>query len=423
MGLKGQDKSRVVITGIGAIAPNGIGRKAFWRALKEGVNCVDRITSFDSSEHPAQVAAEIKGFDYKNYLSAEKGKKMDRAAHFAVAAALEAIKDGAYELTASEKNKIGVFMGSGAGGLGFYEKQIKNIWRNDFAALDPNTIPATLSGSVAGEISNILGLNGPNIVISNGCTSSNDAIGLATGLIRSGYLEVVFSGGSDACITPGIVGAFCRLGALSTGRNHEPKKASRPFNIDRDGFVISEGAWVLILESLDHALKRGAHIYAEVAGYGATCDAYHVTKPLPSGEESARAIQLALAEAGLRPEELSYINAHGTSTVLNDKTETLAIKKALGKAAASVPISSMKSMIGHAIGAAGAGGLAACALAIEDGFIPPTINYEHPDPECDLDYVPNTGRAQKVTAALGNSIGFGSKNSSVLLKKFIGKES
>ncbi|MFA6548950.1 MAG: beta-ketoacyl-ACP synthase II [Candidatus Margulisiibacteriota bacterium] len=413
-------KNRVVITGIGVVAPNGIGVVPFWQALIKGTNCVDTITFFDPAQHPAQVAAEIKNFDYKNYLSHEVARKMDRSSHFAIAAALEAVDDGAFKIKNENRDKIGVVLGSAAGGLGFYEKQMQVFWQGKGQGIDEQTLLATSSGTVSEEVSNLFGFSGPSIIISNGCTSANDAIGMSANFIRSGELDVVFTGGSDACITPGIVGAFCRLGALSTKRNHEPKKASRPFNIDRDGFVISEGSWVLILEKMEHALERGASIYAEVAGYGATCDAYHITKPLPSGEETARAIKMALKEGNVEPEKLSYINAHGTSTELNDKTETLAIKKALGKHAYSVSVSSMKSMIGHAIGAAGAGGVAVCALAIKNDFIPPTINYESPDPECDLDYVWNTGRKKIVEAALGNSIGFGSKNAAVVLTKYKG---
>lgn len=413
-----KQRQKVVITGIGAIAPNGIGRRPFWETLKNGINCVDIIKSFDASSYPFQIAAEIKNFEHKNYLSSQKAKTMGRPSHFAIAATREAIEDGKLILKDVERNRIGVILGSGAGGLAFYEEQMKKSWGKKYEEIDPYTFATSFYGSVTEEVSNEFGFGGPSILLSNGCTSSNDAVGVALSMIREGDIDMAFAGGSEACITPGIVAAFCRMGALSTCRNHEPKKASRPFNIDRDGFVIAEGAWIFILESLKHAQGRGAGIYAEVAGYGATCDAYHVTKPLPSGEETARAIKMALADANLQSEELQYINAHGTATQLNDKTETLAIKLALGKHAQKVAVSSMKSMIGHAIGAAGAGGIAACALAIRDSYIPPTINYENPDPECDLDYVANKGRECKVNVALGNSIGFGSKNACVVLKEY-----
>src|SRR3989339_229420 len=412
------NRGKIVITGIGAIAPNGIGVKSFWKSLKAGVNCIDFITFFDTSNHPTKIAAEIKNFDGTNYSPKEKSKKMARASQLATSAAIEAIEDGKFILKNHEKNKIGIFLGSGAGGLGFYEKEISKIFQNISENVSEDTMSASFAGALLENIRNILGIDGPSLLFSNGCTSANDAIGIATNMINSGILEVALAGGADACITSSIAEAFSCMGALSISNKYDPKSTCRPFNIDRDGFVIGEGAWIFILESEEHALKRGAFIYAEVAGFGATCDAYHATKPLPTGEEDARAIQMALQDANIMPEELSYICAHGTSTPLNDKTETLAIKTALGKHAYFVPVSSIKSMIGHAVGGASAGSIAACAMAIKDNFIPPTINYEKKDPECDLDYVPNTGRKIEVKTALINSIGFGSKNAAVVLKKY-----
>lgn len=416
--IKKSLQRRVVITGMGVVAPNGIGKDAFWKAIKEGKNCVDRITSFDPSGFPSQVAAEIKNFNPEDFIAARDVHKMARSSHLAIAAAKEAVKDSKLKIELSNTSQIGVIVGAGAAGIEYAEKEMYKFWHEGHNKISPYASTASFSGSLSGNLSRILNVKGISLTVSNGCTGGNDAIGYALNSIRHGMCDIIFTGGAESLIIPSFVEAFCQLGALSTKRNHEPKKACRPFNIDRDGFVIGEGAWIIVLEELEHALRRKAIIYAEIIGYGATCDAYHITRPLPSGEETANAMKHALRDASIEPEEVDYINAHGTSTPLNDKSETLAIKKAFGKHAFSLAVSSTKSMIGHPQGASGACGVAVSALAIFNNFLPATINYENPDPECDLDYVPNKGRNAIVNVALSNSIGFGSKNSTIVLKKF-----
>jgi 3-oxoacyl-[acyl-carrier-protein] synthase II len=416
--MKEKIKNRVVITGLGVVAPNGIGKEAFWQAIKKGKNCVGKITLFDPSGLPSRVAAEIKEFHPEEYLKPDDAMRMDRATQFAVAAAKLATKDGNMKIDSKNAHEIGVIMGTGGSGMAYGEKQMFIFWKEGIKKVHPYAGISSFCGALSSGISIELGLKGLSLTISTGCTGGNDAIGYSFNLIRHGMAHTIFTGGADACITEGILAFFCRMGAASTHWNTEPKKASRPFNKDRDGFVIGEGAWVLILEELNHALERGAHIYAEVVGYGATCDAYHMTRPLPSATELANAMKNALQDGGVKPEEVQYINAHGTSTPLNDANETLAIKKVFGTHAYSLAVSSLKSMIGHPQGASGAAGVTAIALAMENSWLPPTINYENPDPECDLDYVPNKGRRARFNVGMCNSIGFGAKNSVIVLRKY-----
>lgn len=409
---------RVVITGIGVIAPNGIGKEAFWQGLKSGLNCVDNITFFDATEHPSKVAAEIRNFKAENYVPLKKIKKMDRSTHMGIAAGLEAIADSKLPINDKTAPNIGCIIGTGAGGMGFAEHEMSVYFKEGLKKVNPYAAISVFCGAIPAEIAIQLGIKGPNIAVSNGCTSSNDAIGLAFNTIKAGTVDAVLTGGVDACVTPAIVGSFCRINALSTKRNHDPKKASRPFNLDRDGFVMSEGAWLFVFEELQSALKRGAHIYAEMVGYGSTCDAYHMTAPAPDSKQTAHAMQVALKTAGLAPEKIDIVVAHGTSTPLNDKNESQAIKIAFGDHAREMSITSIKSMIGHAVGAAAAGNFVTAIMATKENFIPPTINYENPDPECDLDYTPNKGKKLTVNYALVNSIGFGAKNASTIVKKY-----
>lgn len=412
------DNRRVVITGLGAVAPNGIGTENFWQGLKEGKNCIDRVSFFDPSAHTSQVAAEIRDFNPGDFLGPKVIRETCRSAHLAVAATSFALKDSRVEINEGNSREIGIILGTGAAGIPYAEKEIKVFFEKGMKRIHPYTSIASFSGALSSIVALQYGIKGQNIVVSNGCTASNDAAGIALNFIRSGVKDMILTGGADACVTPIILAAFCRIGAVSTKWNNEPKRASRPFDRERDGFILSEGSWILVFEELEHARRRKANIYAEVVGYGSTCDAYHMTAPLPTSEETANCMSMAIADARIRPEDIDYINAHGTSTPLNDKFETQAIKKVFGAHARRLSINSQKSMIGHAVGAAGAGSMAAACLTIRDGFIPPTINYEFPDPDCDLEFTPNTGKKRDVTYALCNSIGFGSKNACVILKKF-----
>jgi len=411
------DKRRVVITGLGSVSPNGIGNDSFWEGLKNGKNCVDKTTFFDPKEHTSQVAAEIKEFDPTKYLSPKELRQVHRVVPMALAATKEALDDASLFGKQEYEDKIGVVLGTGAGGLGYGEGQIKTMYMEGLRKVSPYATTGTFVGMLSSEISIYFGFKGMSLVVSTGCTSGSDAMGYAFNNIRFGMSDILITGGAEACITPAIVGAFCRMGALSTNWNQTPKKASRPFNKDRDGFVMGEGAWIFIFEELSHALNRGAKIYAEVKGYGATCDAYHKTVPEPTGRNLVRAMEIAVNDAGVSKNDIDYINLHGTSTVLNDAKESHAIKQFFGEKAYSIPTSSFKSMIGHPQGASGACGMAGTVLAMKNGFIPPTINYENPDPECDLDYVPNKGREADLRTCLINSIAFGSKNSAIIICK------
>lgn len=409
---------RVVITGIGAVAPNGIGREAFWKSLVEGKNCIDRISFFDPTGFPSQVAAEIRNFNPNDFIPVKEMKRMGRSAHLAIAAAQLAIADGNLNLTENVKNKIAVILGTGTSGLEYVEQEFYALRAFGVGKMRPYTGIAAFGGALSSEISRSLGLTGSSITISTGCTGAVDAMGYTLNAIRNGSIDIALTGGADAAVTSGILGAFCQMGAVSTNFNHTPKRASRPFNKDRDGFVIGEGGWVFIFEELEHALRRGAMVYSEVAGYASTCDAYHMSRPLPSGKYSIEAMKLALYDAMIHPDEVDYINAYGNATPINDSYETMVIKSVFGQHAYKLMVSSIKSMIGHSIGSCGAGGVASALLALCKGIVHPTINYEIPDPVCDLDYVVNTAKKHEVKVALCNTIAFGSKNSVIVLKKF-----
>lgn len=384
-------KRRVVITGLGVIAPNGIGKDAFWQALREGKSGIRKITRFDASSYPSQVAGEINDFDPTDYMSPKSARRMDRFAQFAVACARMAIEDAGLKIDKENAEKMGTIVGTAMGGYEFAEFQHGILLEKGLSRVSPFLLIAVFPSACSGQVALEFGLKGICETISMACASGTASLGNAFEAIRNGKMDVMIAGGSDATVTPLILGSLCRGNSIST-HNHIPQKASRPFDRNRDGFVLGEGAGMLVLEELNHALGRGAYIYAEIVGYATTCDAYHMTNPLPNAKEASRAMKLALREAGLDPKEVDYINAHGSSTPLNDKTETLAIKNVFGRYAYSLPVSSIKSMTGHLQGASGAVEAIACCLAIQNGIIPPTINYENPDPECDLDYVPNKAR-------------------------------
>ncbi|MBZ4687144.1 MAG: fabF [Clostridiales bacterium] len=409
--------NRVVVTGMGVISPVGIGLENFWQSLVEGKSGVGPITHFDASELSTRIAAEVKDFDAKDYIDRKEAKRMDRFTQFAVAAAKMASQDAGLEMEKLNSDRVGVVLGTGIGGIDTFEKQHKVLQDKGPGRVSPFFVPMMIANMAAGHISINLGAKGPNYTVITACASGTNAIGEAFKLLQRGDADVVITGGTEAAITPMSFSGFCSMKALST-HNDEPQKASRPFDKNRDGFVMGEGSGILILETLEHAKKRGASIYAEIVGYGATADAYHITAPAPEGEGGARAMSNALKDAGLNPSDIDYINAHGTSTPLNDKFETAAIKKVFGDNAKKVAISSTKSMIGHLLGAAGAVELITSILTINKGIITPTINYEERDPECDLDYVPNEAREANVNYALSNSLGFGGHNATLIVKKF-----
>jgi len=408
---------RVVITGLGVIAPNGVGKDAFWSALRQGTSGVKPITRFDASALPTRFAGQLNGFNPADHLDFKRAKRMDRTSHLAVCAAKMAVDDARLALDEEDRGRIGVMVGTSLAGHGFILEQ-HDTWRDKGPMkINPFTAIASFPDACTSQISIELGLHGPSFSIGTACSSALDAVGYAFNAIRKRELDIILMGGAEAPIFPPIMSAFCVLRALST-RNDAPDKASRPFDRGRDGFVLGEGAGILVVEDLEHAQHRGAHIYAEILGFGMTCDAYHMTAPEPSGREAVRALRLALHDAGVAPTEIDYINAHGTSTPLNDKNETQVIKQVFGEAAYRVPISATKSMIGHLIGAAGSVELVATLLAMEHQMIPPTINYDAPDPDCDLDYVPNTARPARIRTALKNSFGFGGKNSALIVSKY-----
>jgi 3-oxoacyl-[acyl-carrier-protein] synthase II len=411
------EKKKIVITGFGVISPIGIGKEQFTVSLKNGVSGVDKITSFDVSEFETKIAAEVKNFNPEDYIEKKKVRRMDRFCQFAVAAAKMAIEDAQLNLQNENLERIGVIIASGIGGISTIEKEMRVLIEKGPSRISPFLIPMQISNIAAGEIAIYYGFKGPNYAVTSACASSNHAIGDALRILRYGDADVIIVGGSEAAITPLGLGGFCAAKALST-RNDEPKKASRPFDKNRDGFVMGEGAAMFVLETEEHAIKRNAKIYAELAGYAATDDAYHITAPREDGSTQALCMKLALKDAGISPEEVEYINAHGTSTPLNDKYETLAIKLTFGEYAYKIPISSTKSMTGHLLGAAGAVELAAILVCMENNFIHPTINYEEPDPDCDLDYVPNVAREKKFNVALSNSFGFGGHNAAIVVKRY-----
>lgn len=408
---------RVVVTGLGAVTPIGNDLQQYWTNLLAGRSGVAPVTLFDASHHSCQIAAEVKDFDPHNYLDKKEAKRMDRFAQFAIAASQQAVENANFVIDELNADRVGVLIGTGVGGIKVMEEQNEVLLNKGPRKVSPFTIPMMIANMAAGLTAIHTGARGPNSCTVTACAAGSHAIGDAFRLIQRGYATAMISGGTEAAVTPLSFAGFCSAKALSN-RNDEPTRASRPFDRERDGFVMGEGAGILFLEELEHALKREAKIYGEIVGYGMTCDAYHITAPVPDGQGATKAIELAIADAELSPEDIDYINAHGTSTGANDVTETKAIKKALGVRAKDIPISSTKSMTGHLLG--GSGGIEAVAvlMAIANNCIPPTINLDNPDPECDLDYVPHTSRKHQVGAALSNSFGFGGHNVTLAFKKY-----
>lgn len=410
-----EGKRRVVVTGLGVVSAIGSGKDAFWQSLRAGKSGIVPITAFDTKDFTTKFAGEIRDFDPAQHIDAKRLKRMDRTSQLAVAAAKMAVKDAGLDFQQiGARERTGVIIGTAMAGHGYILNQHTTLMEKGPMRINPFTALAGFPDACTSNISIELGITGPSFSISTACSSASDAGGYAFEAIRNGSMDFLIMGGAEASIYPGILAAFCVARAMST-RNDDPQRASRPFSLDRDGFVLGEGAGILVLEEYEHAKKRGANIYAEVMGHGMTCDAYHMTAPDPEGKEAARAMQMAMQSAGVLPQDVDYINAHGTSTPLNDKTETMIIKKVFGKLAPKIPISANKSMIGHLIGAAGAVELIATILAMKNEEIPPTINYSMQDPECDLDYVPNISRKAKIEIAMKNSFGFGGKNSVLIL--------
>jgi 3-oxoacyl-[acyl-carrier-protein] synthase II len=408
---------RVVVTGLGAVAPNGIGVESFWQSIIGGVSGIGPITRFDASKHDTRIAGEVKGFDPLQWVEKKEARKMDLFIHYAVAASQMAYDDSGLKVTDDNRERVGVFVGTGMGGIPALEESHKLLLERGPGRVSAFFIPSIITNLASGQISMRFGMKGPNLCVSTACASGNHAIGDSFRIIQRGEADVMLAGGSEAVITPLTIGGFCSMKALST-RNDEPTRASRPFDKDRDGFVMGEGSGLMVLEELEHARRRNAKIYAEIVGYGMSADAYHITQPAPEGEGAVRSMRLALKDAKLTPSQVGYINAHGTSTPVGDVNETLAIKTVFGEHARSVAVSSTKSMTGHLLGAAGGIESVITVLTLVHGILPPTINYETPDPECDLDYVPNTARRAEVRYALTNSFGFGGTNASLLFKKY-----
>ncbi len=413
-----KDKQRVVVTGMGVISPVGNDVPTFWNNIQHGVSGIGPLTKCDTAGLESRVSAEVKGFDPKNYFEVKEAKRMALFTQYAVAAAKEAWRDAGFEGPAAMPERTAVILGNGIGGREVDHEAHKTLFEKGAQRISPMAIPKLIINEAAGNISMALNAKGPVLTIVTACASGTDAIGVALDVIRSGRADVVITGGTEAAITQVAIGGFCALGALSTKHNDAPEKACRPFDLNRDGFIMGEGAGVLVIETLEHAQKRGARIHAELAGYGATGDAFHLTAPDPSGDGAARAIRAALEDADLKPTDIDYFNAHGTSTPINDPMETQAIKLAFGDEARRLKVSSTKSMTGHMIAAAGAVEAIICVLAVRDGFCPPTINYETPDPACDLDYVPNVGVTMPVRAAVSTSLGFGGHNGALVIKRF-----
>lgn len=410
-------KRRVVVSGLGAITPIGNDKDAFWKSLLDGKSGASRLRSFDPTGFTSQIAAEVKQFDPSPFISPKDLRRMDKFVQYAVSAARMSIDDARLLLDKEDPNRIGVIIGSGIGGLNTIEKEYKVLMEKGPSRMSPFFIPMLIMNMAPGQVSIDLGIKGPNSCIATACASANHALGDSFRLLQNGQADVMVAGGAESCITPLGFGGFCSLRALST-RNDQPERASRPFDKTRDGFVMGEGAGIVVMETLEHARKRSAFIYAEVIGYGMSGDAYHMTAPDPTGSGAVRAMKSALDDAKIKPEDISYINAHGTSTLLNDKVETMAIKKVFGESAQKIAVSSTKSMTGHLLGAAGGVEFIACCLSIKESVVPPTINYEFPDPECDLDYVPNSARKMEVDIAMSNALGFGGHNATIILKRF-----
>lgn len=414
-------ENRVVITGCGVISSLGQDVSTFWENLVAGKSGISKVESFDTSEYATKIGGEVKDFNPLDYMDRKDVRRTDRFVQFGIAAAKQALKNAKLEITERNAEQIGVYVGSGIGGLQTWEEQHKILLEKGPRRISPFFIPMMVANMASGVISIEIGAKGPNSAAISACATGTHAIGDAYEIVKRGQAQVMLAGGTEATIRPLAYAGFNAMKALST-RNDEPEQASRPFDADRDGFVMGEGAGVLVLESLEHALARGAKIIAEVIGYGLTGDAYHLTSPAPEGEGAARAMTMALRSAAIEPEAVDYINAHGTSTQYNDKFETQAIKTVFGSHAYKLAVSSTKSMTGHLLGAAGAIEAIVCALTLESQTLPPTINYETPDPDCDLDYVPNEARQAEVNVTLSNSLGFGGHNATIILKKYENEE-
>lgn len=407
---------RVVVTGVGVVSPLGTGNRKNWDALTAGVSGIDRITRFDVSDFPIQIAGEVKDFNPEDFIEKKEIKKMDLFIQYSLAAAQFAMEDSGLQVTEENATRVGVLVGAGLGGLPTIEKYHLALQEGGYKKISPFFIPMLITNLAPGHISIKYGAKGPNVSSVSACATGTHSIGDAYQMIRRGDADAMIAGGTESVVTPLAIGGFAVMRALST-RNDDPKGASRPFEKNRDGFILAEGAGIVVLEEYEAAKKRGAKIYAEVVGYGLTGDAYHLTAPSPGGEGAARCMKMALDNAGINPEQVDYINAHGTSTPMNDLYETLAIKQVFGAHAAKLMVSSTKSMTGHLLGAAGGVEAVFTAMAMDEGVVPPTINYQEPDPECDLDFVPNTARKAGITYALSNSFGFGGTNATLLFRK------
>lgn len=417
MGVTSKQK-RVVVTGVGAVTSYGIGAEAFWQGLLSGQSSIDTVTAFDTTDYPSKVGSEVKDFRVDDFMDPKEAKRNDRYTQFAVASSKLALQDAGIDSTKLVAERFGVLVGSGIGGMMTIETQSHRLFEKGPRKVSPFMIPSLIANIASGVVAIEVGARGPNYGIVSACASGTHSIGEAFRMLRDNKADVMIAGGSEAAVTKLGYAGFCSMKAMSTSFNDTPEKASRPFDKDRDGFIMGEGSGVLIMETLEHAKARGATIYCEISGYSATCDAHHITSPDPEGKALSYAISEAIEDAEIQPEDVSYINAHGTSTPYNDKFETLAIKKALGEHAHKIPVSSTKGMTGHLLGAAGGIESIVCALSIRDGKVPPTINYETPDPDCDLDYVPNKMREVDVDVAICNNLGFGGQNAVLLFRKF-----
>lgn len=410
------NRIRVVVTGLGCVTPVGLGHEKFWTSLLEGKHGISAITAFDTSDYPTKFAAQVLDFNAEDYINKKEVRRMDRVIHFSVAASKMALEDSGLVITEENAEDVGAAIGSGIGGMHTFETWHTRLVESGPRQITPLFIPMMIANMVSGQVSIQFGLKGPNFAVVSACATGGNCIASAIDIIRLGRAKVMLAGGSEAAVTPLSVAGFASMKALST-RNDDMAHASRPFDKERDGFVMGEGAGILVLEEYEHAKARGARIYAEIGGYGATADAYHITNPDPNGDGASRAMVQALKDASLRPEQVDYINAHGTSTPVGDPCEVKAIKKTFGEHAYKLAVSSSKSMIGHTLGAAGALETIVCVLAVHHDKIPPTINYEFPDPECDLDVVPNVAREARVNVALNNTFGFGGHNAVILVNK------
>ena len=410
-------KRRVVVTGVGMITPVGLDTEATWEGLVSGKSGIGPITQFDDKTIPTQIAGEIHGFEPERYIELKEIKKMDRFIHLAIAASQMAMDTAGLKITAENAERIGIMVSAGMGGLPAIEKYYKIYLERGFRKITPFFIPMLIINEAAGILSIRYGAKGPNICVVTACATGTHSIGEAYRTIERGDADAMITGGTESCICPLGVGGFNAMKALST-RNHEPQRASRPFDIDRDGFIMGEGSGIVVLESMESALARGARVFAEVIGYGASGDAYHITAPAPNGEGAARCMKLAIKDSGIAPTEMGYINAHGTSTKFGDELESIAIKNVFGDYAYQIPVSSTKSMTGHLLGAAGGVEAVISILALDRGVLPPTINLDNPDPECDLDYIPNKARRVQVDVAMSNSFGFGGTNACLIFKRF-----